>query len=1006
MAQLTLSLLGTFQVTIADKPITTFRSVNVQGLLVYLALEADRTHSREVLATLFWSDEPDEVAKQNLRQSLYQLRQVFGDYALSYLHITRQTAQFNRDSAYYLDVQQFLEAVEQGNLNAAASLYTGDLLPGFTCPSLEFEEWLRRKRERLHQSALKMLFEWTEQQIAESQFAAAQATARRQLNLEPWHEPAHRQLLQTLFLNGERNAALAHFDVCKAVLLEELGAEPDAQTVALVEQIRAGEEMTPLTRLLLGQPHELAPRHNLPARLTPYFGRSEEQTHLLERITDPAYRLITLVGEGGIGKSRLAQELAWQVRVRFADGVWYVPLAGLSAGSDEIQAQAEVATTIAQTLGLTLSGQKSPQAQLLALLRERQVLLILDNFEHLLAGADIVPELLRHAPQVVVICTSREPLNYQAEWVYYLEPLPLPPLPPTDWPAAEPVMMPDLNEVAAVQLFVDRAQRAARHFAFTPENQLEVLRLCWLVAGNPLGLELAAASLQQQPLAQIIYNLESSLDVLATHYRDIPPRHRTMRAVFVSSWELLTPAEQPLFASLAVFRGGFTAAAAQAITGVTPDQLETLRQKSLIHTGADERYEMHELLRQFAAEKLAQRQETDQVAAAHSHHYLEFAAAQRDALVGETPYRAARRIAADLDNLRQAWQTALKEERFAALLAPVGALAKFYEMRGLYREAAHRFGDAAAQLQPHAITERLGTVLVHLLTHQTGAWLRLSEYDEANVVMATAYPLAEQVHDQWAQSKLSIYQGELCWRQSQFAAANQALNRALTIAQAIPSPSLTASATFHLGVVCDYQGQPDRALRCFRDALTLWQALGNRRQAGYTLNSYGAAAFRLNQMDEADTAWAEALAISRENGDLQGQSMTLNNLSLLATERHEYDVAQSYLLQAFKIAELSGDQHASALFMYNAGENAYQAGWFEAAQAYLGKALPLRRQVGDKRGEGMVLKLLGDMARQRGRVPDAISSYQSALALSQEIGNENIATEVQQVLSELLGERA
>ncbi|MFQ5421357.1 MAG: BTAD domain-containing putative transcriptional regulator, partial [Anaerolineae bacterium] len=691
--------LGTFQVKLDGKPITRFRSANVQGLLVYLAMQPQRPFPRDVLATLFWPDEPDRVARTNLRQTLYQLRKVLQDSdkrERPFLLVTRQTAQFNPAGNTTLDVRHFVQALAAQDVETAVSRYHGDLLPGFTCDSLEFEDWLRRERERLHGLALDALGQWTDRLIARHDFGAAKAAAQRQLTLEPWREAGHRQLMLALALDGNRQAALAQFETCRQILGEELGVEPETATAELAGRIAAGDSVrSSLARRM----------HNLPAPITPYFGRQEEQAMLQQRFRDPDYRLMTLVGEGGIGKSRLSLEVAWTQREQFADGVWFVPLAGVQGppanGSGNLspaarmRLQDDIATAIAEAMGLPVGGRESPGKQLLTLLRDRQTLLLLDNFEHLLAGADLVINLLQQSPQVFVICTSREPLNYVAEWVFPLERLPLPSRSLDDPHLSESAGPFDATTSPAVQLFVDRAQRANGRFALTTENQAQVVQLCRLVAGLPLALELAAALLRRHSLPQLIKAIEHSLDTLTTRRRDIPPRHRSMRAVFAGSWALLDADEQALFAGLSVFRGGFSPAAAHRVTGAQLWQLQALQEKSLLQAHGVDRFWLHELLRQYAAEQLDVSGRTTDIANRHSAHYLDGIIELAADLNGETPQVAAQQIAKELDNIRQAWQTAVNQGAVNRLLPALNTLSDFYQIRGLYREGLRLFGEAA-----------------------------------------------------------------------------------------------------------------------------------------------------------------------------------------------------------------------------------------------------------------------------------------------------------------------
>ncbi|MCB9432502.1 MAG: tetratricopeptide repeat protein [Ardenticatenaceae bacterium] len=978
MESLELTFFNAFQANIAAKAITNFRSANVQGLLIYLAMQAKRPFPRETLAALFWPDEPEDVARQNLRQSLYQLRKVLGEQAqVPFLLVNRQSVQFNPDSDYRLDVDRFIVAIAAEDWQTAVSIYTGELLPGFTCDSLEFEEWLLHQREQLHRQALDALYRLGEQRLAVQDFAAAQAAARRQLAFEPWREEAHRQLMLALAQNGERSAALAQFDSCRQILAAELGTEPSGETTAVYEKILAGETIAP-------QPQEPIPTpHNLPAHVTPYFGRETDVALLTERVSGSDHRFITLVGEGGLGKSRLAQEIGWRVKEQFADGVWFVPLAGVASRAEAAGLENDIATAIAAAMGHSLRGQTPPKEQLLALLRDRRALLLLDNFEHLLDGADVVLELLQEAQQLRVICTSREPLGFMAEWVYRLAYLPLPPLPEVvdvelaeaffSQTAVSPITPPPLADFPSVRLFLDRAERANGRFALTADNQTQVAQLCRLTAGIPLALELAAAGLRQWSLAELIAAMQNALDALATRFRDVPTRHRTVRAVFESSWHLLTAAEQQLFASLSVFRSGFTLAAATAVAGATEALLEGLCGKSLLHL-VGERYQLHDLLRQFAAEKLdgAVRsvhflKMNQSLASKHSSYYLNFVAEQEQPLAGATPQIPARAIAADLDNVRLAWQTAVGESAAERLLACANGLADFYQIRGLYQEAEEMLETAVSALQPLPPSDSKTLTLATLMTHQAGMRVRLSQYDAAIALIQETLGLVAGENDtllQWAKGKIFTHYGEALWRQGELARAEVALKEAYQIAKTIASPLLLGIADFHLGIINDYMDKPERGLEHLERALAVWRNLDNQKQQGFTLVSIGAVSFRLGQLEKARLTLNEALELNQANGDLQGQNIVLNNLSVIATEDGDYQGAKKHLLQALDIANLTRDQYAKALVFVNLGWNAKHQGLASEAKRYWEDALRMRRRIGDKKGEEKVLQYLGDLQEE------------------------------------------
>jgi DNA-binding SARP family transcriptional activator len=313
MNHLTLSFFGAFQAMLGDKPLTGFRSAKVQGLLIYLALTPQHPHSREALATFFWPDEPEAAARLNLRQSLYRLRQVLDEADFSpppepFLLVTRSTVQFNAASNFSLDVTDFLAYLASDQFEQAVTLYRGDLLAGFTCASLPFEEWLRHERERLQRLALDTLFTLTDQSLARADYQTAQRLARQQLALEPWREEAHRQLMKTLALRGERCAALGQYESCRALLAEELGVEPSAETVALAATIRD----QPLQTSAGSGAIQALKR---PRLTVPFVGRAREMTALTSAYRQALHegiQVVALVGEPGIGKSRLAQHfLDW-----------------------------------------------------------------------------------------------------------------------------------------------------------------------------------------------------------------------------------------------------------------------------------------------------------------------------------------------------------------------------------------------------------------------------------------------------------------------------------------------------------------------------------------------------------------------------------------------------------------------------------------------------------------------------------------------------------------------
>lgn len=643
MARLDLSLLGTFRVSLDQRPLTSFRSANNQGLLAYLALNNNHSISREVLAALLWPDESDDDAHNNLRQAIFRLRQLLGDGEngdIPYLTITRQSVQFNPNSDYSLDVDLFLRAIESHDLDAAAAAYTGELLPGFTCNSLEFEDWLRLEREQLHRLALEAMFEAAQDHLAARRFDKALMVARRQLALEPWREPAHRQSMQAYALGGDRTAALAQFEACREILEVELGIAPSQETIALMDEIKSGRFGRLETDEIIRPPARI--RHNLPADTTPFIGREAEMTEIRRFLVHERRRLVTIVGPGGMGKTRLAMVTGLSLLPQFEDGVYLVDLAAV-----------EQPEGIAPAIATALEYRPPDPAlelkpQLLDFLAQRNLLLILDNFEQIPGGATMAGEILRLCPNVALLITSRERLNLTSESRYELGGL--------DYPTT--LSPDDAMGYTAVRLFVDSGRRARPGFELTGNNVADVIRICRLVGGMPLGLILAAGWLEILKSAEIAIEIERGLEFLAGDMADLPERQRSMRAVFDRSWRGLSPEEAAVMARLSIFRGGFTRESAENVAGANLRILLALVNKSLLQRRTEDgRFDIHELLRQYAAEQRRQIDPDGLVELAHCREFARLVDAEASTM--PSSIIATDRLTVERDNLRRAWAYAV-----------------------------------------------------------------------------------------------------------------------------------------------------------------------------------------------------------------------------------------------------------------------------------------------------------------------------------------------------------
>src|SRR5512135_2553797 len=418
----------------------------------------------------------------------------------------------------------------------------------------------------------------------------------------------------------------------------------------------------------------LPPSSNLPIPPTPLVGREAELAALSRLLFDPQCRLITLIGTGGMGKTRLAIEAATRHAAASSSGAYFVALASLSS-------PAFLAPAIADALGVKFQGPTEPRAQLLTYLRDKSLLLVLDNFEHLLSSVELLAEIMERIPDVKLLVTSRERLNLPGEWVFAIQGLPVPAVEQSD----------RLAENSAVLLFTQCAVRARNNFALEAGEYEAVVRVCQLVEGMPLGIELAASWVRVLSCQEIAREIESNLDFLATPMRRIPERHRSLRAVFEHSWSLLPSSERELLRQLAVFQGGFRREAAELVAGATLSGLMALVDKSLVRRTQSGRYDLHEVVRQYALAHLAEDPRGEAaVRERHSEFYLGLVKAREKTSHGAAQAETMRELTDEIDNIRAAWDWAVKHEKFGTIGPALRCFAWFCDMRGWLREGIER----------------------------------------------------------------------------------------------------------------------------------------------------------------------------------------------------------------------------------------------------------------------------------------------------------------------------
>jgi non-specific serine/threonine protein kinase len=868
-------LLGTFDIKYKNKPVQ-ISSRPAQALFAYLILSAGTSHRREKLAGLLWPDSLEETARENLRHALWRLRKALESASsVRILEANDLSIGFKKSQDYWLDateLEKLSDNASADELMAFLSNYQAELLPGF------YDDWVILEREHLnsifehHMARLMALLQ------GEKRWLDILEWGEQWIKLGQKPEPAYRALMTAHAAKGDMSKVAATYERC-VMSLKEFGIEPSEQTKALYQKIKSGKEKLETDTTMLGKAkRKESLKSNLPVPITSFIGREKEVEEIIQLVGKN--RLVTIMGTGGMGKTRLAIQSANKLVGKFRDGVWWIELVGLNDAS-----------LVPRVVAKAVDVREPPNQPLIETLAEnlasKQILLVMDNCEHLISAcAQLADRLLSECKNLKILATSREALDILGETVWHAPSLSLPDM-------QEGIGIKSLSKYESVRLFTERAEVLQPQFMLTEQNVQAVVQICRRLSGMPLAIELAAARIKMMTVDEITSRLSDRFSLLTSGNRTGLPRQQTLRAAIDWSHDLLTEPERILFRRLSIFAGGFRLNSAEAVCGFREikqsevlDLLGRLVDKSLVDVEADSvlsetRYRLLETIREYARVKLEDAGEPEEIIQRHLEFCSGFAGHAGKGINSKDQVAWFQRVEKDVDNLRAAisWPIPSVQEnegKHRSMLKNqfriVGSLAMFWENG--YR---HEITQA---LQRLLASDELSTPTIErakALT--TGGFLlwSLNRFSEARAFLEKSIEIAEKLGDPLTVAWSLAYLGWTFDFLGDYTTARTALEKSVAMARSLGEDGkyITGQSLSFLGDIPYWQGDLTEARELYEEAISYLRELGDANRMTYPLRRLGYITLYEKNYSEAARLFGESMDLNHQLNHLQGMTACL-----------------------------------------------------------------------------------------------------------------------------------